>query len=62
MTAPGVIFAEGDRECELCGAVEECRPYGPGYKQVCFKCMMLDEEGAKRRFAAMMLGVKNETD
>lgn len=28
--------------CELCGAFAELRPYGPGGKNVCFKCAMKD--------------------
>lgn len=41
-------------KCELCGAVEEVRPYGPGGKFVCFDCGMKDEEEAKRRFHALL--------
>lgn len=38
-------------KCELCGAEEELRPYGPGGKWVCFSCGMKDEENARRIFA-----------
>jgi hypothetical protein len=41
-----------DGKCEICGKTEELRPYGPGGKNVCFDCMMLDEAEAKRQFAA----------
>lgn len=36
--------------CEMCGRVDELRPYGPGGMRVCFECAMLDEEEAGRQF------------
>jgi hypothetical protein len=56
MSGLGIIAVEPDRRCELCGAVEETRPYGPGGKRVCFKCGMKDEPEAKRQFARYVLG------
>jgi hypothetical protein len=38
-----VIAPEPPRACEFCGAVEECRPYGPGGKQICHPCAMKPE-------------------
>jgi hypothetical protein len=29
---------EPDKECELCGKIAECRPYGPNNEQICFEC------------------------
>lgn len=48
----GVVWVmdEPPGKCELCGAVEETRPYGPNEEQVCFSCGMKDEEAAKRAF------------
>ena len=51
MSGPGYIAAEEPRKCELCGVVEECRPYGPNGEQVCFQCGMKDPEAAERGFA-----------
>ncbi len=56
MSGKGYITEEPDRRCELCGAVEECRPYGPKGEQVCFACMLKDEPAAKRQFAKHVLG------
>jgi len=42
------IEPEAPQTCELCGAQEECRPYGPKGEQVCFGCGMKDEAAAKR--------------
>ena len=47
-----VIFPEREvaESCELCGAVKELRPYGPGGKRVCFGCAMKDDAEAERQF------------
>ena len=52
MVSPGVLLIEEEpaQKCELCGAVEETRPYGPKLEQVCFACAMKDEVAAKRAF------------
>lgn len=47
------IAEEPPGKCELCGNIEETRPYGPGGIQVCFSCAMVDEEEAKRRFGSL---------
>ena len=50
------IVEEPPANCELCGKVEELRPYGPGAKFVCFKCAMKDETTAERMFLKRMQG------
>lgn len=44
------IAAEPSGRCEMCGAVEETRPYGPDGEQVCFACGMKDEKAMERQF------------
>ena len=44
------------RACELCGKIEECRPYGANDEQVCFECAMKDEETTERKMAAYIFG------
>jgi hypothetical protein len=51
-----VIASEPDSKCELCGKVDELRPYGPQGANVCFACAMLDEENAKAMFKKRMRG------
>lgn len=45
-----IIMESPSCRCELCGAVEETRPYGPKGEEVCFTCGMQDEEATKRGF------------
>lgn len=57
MSGPGFIAAEAPQKCELCGAVAECRPYGPNGEQVCFPCGMKDEAAARERMNEHVFGV-----
>lgn len=41
-------------KCEMCGVVDELRPYGPKGENVCFECGMKDEEAMKRQFELRM--------
>lgn len=56
----GLIFIapEPPGKCELCGAVDETRPYGPEGKEVCYECGMLNPveayEQFKKRFAVVL--------
>jgi hypothetical protein len=54
-----VIEVEEDRRCELCGAIEECRPYGPKGEQVCFQCGMKNEKAAERQCNKHLFGEGN---
>lgn len=54
----GVLYVtdEPPGRCQVCGAVEETRPYGPGGCQVCFDCGQKDEEEMQRQFMAFAEG------
>lgn len=43
-------------KCELCGNVDELRPYGPNNESICFDCAMKDEATTRRRFVEMLNG------
>lgn len=58
MSSRGIIAEEPTQRCELCGVIDECRPYGPNDEQVCFDCAMKDEETAKKKMAAYIFGEK----
>lgn len=57
MSGLGYIAAELEQCCELCGKIEECRPYGPNGEQICFDCGMKDEETTKQQMAKYIFGV-----
>jgi hypothetical protein len=56
MSRRGVIEATPDAKCELCGKVDELRPYGPKGEAICFECGMKDEATTSRQFARVVLG------
>jgi len=57
-TENGVVYIieEPPGKCELCGAIEETRPYGPNGEEVCFSCGMKDEEAARKQFQKRIAG------
>lgn len=59
MSGRGYIADEPDRTCELCGKVEECRPYGPKGEWVCYDCGMKDEAACERGMNRYVFGQGN---
>ena len=45
-----------DGKCEMCGAQDELRPYGPNNENICFDCAMKDEATAKKKFLELLSG------
>ncbi len=58
MSGRGFIAQQPDEVCEMCGKVDECRPYGPNDENICFDCAMKDEETTERKMAAYIFGEK----
>lgn len=56
MSGPGFIAEEPMRACEMCGTIDECRPYGPNGEQICFECAMKDEETTKKKMTEYIFG------
>ena len=56
MSGRGIIMEEPPQTCELCGVIEECRPYGPNKEQICFDCAMKDEETTIKRASQYLFG------
>ena len=56
MSGRGVIAPEPDQVCEMCGVIDECRPYGPNNEQICFDCGMKDEATTRRKMDAYIFG------
>ncbi len=59
MSGRGFIAQQPDEVCEMCGKVDECRPYGPNDENICFDCAMKDKATTERKMAAYIFG---ETD
>jgi hypothetical protein len=47
----GMLFIEPeeDGKCELCGKIDELRPYGPNGERICFECGMKDEDSVNKQ-------------
>lgn len=52
-----VIAPQPYELCELCNTMADCRPYGPGGKQVCFSCGIKNPEIALTAFKKMLCRV-----
>jgi hypothetical protein len=48
------IIKAGTKACELCGKIDELRPYGANGEWICFKCAMKDEATTSARFGAIL--------
>lgn len=60
MSGLGFIASEKEQVCELCGAIEECRPYGPNGEQICFACGQLDLPATKNNMIKYIFGEDSE--
>lgn len=58
MTSRGIIAEQEPEVCELCGIVDECRPYGPNDENICFECAMKDEETTRKKMEAYIFGTE----
>jgi len=58
MSGPGFIAEEPMQVCEMCGVIDECRPYGPNGEQICFECGMKNEETTRKKMGQYIFGEK----
>ena len=58
--ADGTIIIENEAPniCELCGAFEELRPYGPKGERICFDCGQKDLETTEKMCGIVLFGDK----
>ena len=56
MSGFGIIQEESPCACQMCGVIDECRPYGPNDEEICFDCAMKDVETTERKMAAYIFG------
>lgn len=59
MSGLGIIAEEPMQVCEMCGVIDECRPYGPNNEQICFDCGMKDEETTRKKMDQYIFGESN---
>lgn len=60
MSGRGIIAQEPDQMCEMCGKIDECRPYGPNNEQICFECAMKDEATTRKKMAHYIFGEEDD--
>lgn len=63
MSGRGFIAQQPDEMCEMCGVIDECRPYGPNDENICFNCATSTPEAkeiAERKMAALIFGEEDE--
>lgn len=51
-----VICETPNAKCELCGKIDELRPYGPRGENICFDCGQKDAKGTERRMNQILFG------
>lgn len=49
-----VIQEEAERVCSVCKKLEELRPYGRNGANVCFSCMMGEEDEGIKQFTKLL--------
>ena len=61
MSGRGFIAPQEDEMCEMCGKIDECRPYGPNDENICFDCAMnkVGEETVDKKMRAYIFGEKD---
>jgi hypothetical protein len=60
MSGLGFIAEQLPEVCEMCGKIDECRPYGPDNENVCFDCAMtkVGEETVRQKMNEYIFGEK----
>ena len=51
-----IIEVEDDDTCELCGKVDELRPYGPKGERICYDCGQKDPATTERVMEETLYG------
>lgn len=52
----GIVFIEAEKsqQCDMCGKIDELRPYGPNGKKICYDCGMKDPETTSKMFNKLL--------
>lgn len=60
MSSLGIITEEPPQRCEMCGIIEETRPYGPEGEEICYDCGMKNPETTEQKMLTYLFGVSDE--
>lgn len=60
MSGLGIIAEQLPEVCDMCGKIDECRPYGPNGEDVCFDCATTkcNPEEIEKRMRGHIFGEK----
>ena len=56
MTHIVVLKKENPQQCDMCGQIDELRPYGPKGEDVCFDCAKKNPKAMARQFKKRLSG------
>ena len=51
-----IIEDEPNQQCDMCGNIDELRPYGPKGEKICYDCGMKDPETTRKMLHKYMFG------
>lgn len=55
-----IIEPEPPEICELCGKLDELRPYGKNRERICYECAMKDKETTEMQMDAILFAEPGE--
>lgn len=60
MSGLGFIAEQLPEVCDMCGNIDECRPYGPNDENICYNCGMekVDRVVIEQKMAEYIFGEK----
>lgn len=54
-----IIEAETNDVCELCGVVDELRPYGPNGERICYDCGQINPALTEQKIRELFEGAES---
>jgi len=56
MSGRNLIYTEYPQQCDLCGMIEELRPYGPNNECICYYCAAKDPVTTEKKMKQYLFG------
>ena len=57
-----IICPQDDEKCDLCGKIDECRPYGPKGENICFECGQKNKAVTEKMMYKVLFGIKDDSN